>query len=332
MSKPSFSIIMPIYNTEEKYLRAAIDSVLKQDYPDYELILVDDGSNDETALIVDEYCNQCTIIHQANAGQIISRLNGLKVAKNDYVLFFDSDDHLFAGSLKRIAGIIDNKDYDIITYDYARFKDDPYDYFSKQQFFQKGEIGKDEMLKQLCLLHTNSINNKIAKRELFDGMEKIVDDSLRNGEDFQQSTYLILKAKTFYYDDGIVELYRLPIGHRSYYSLEKLVLDVAFLQKPYEMIFGNKDNDKYYQYFYLAAINCITYNAFRVCLFSKSKEEKTALLNKLRNMPITKTLNNRKEKTSILSSYLFNLLIDRHYSLLNLAAIAYNIIFKLEKI
>ena len=136
MSKPSFSIIMPIFNTEEKYLRTAIGSVLNQDYPDYELILVDDGSNDETARIIDDYKYKCTIIHQTNSGQIISRLNGLKAAKNDYVLFFDSDDYLFKGSLKRIASIINNKDYDIITYDYARFKDDPHDYFSKQQFFQ----------------------------------------------------------------------------------------------------------------------------------------------------------------------------------------------------
>lgn len=92
--EPLISIIVPVYNTED-YLRKCIDSILKQKYEKFELILVDDGSTDGSGLICEEYArNDCRIhvFHQRNGGQGSARNLGLKECRGDYICFIDSDD------------------------------------------------------------------------------------------------------------------------------------------------------------------------------------------------------------------------------------------------
>ena len=90
------SIITPVYNAE-KYLDDCVQSVLKQDYSHWELILVDDGSSDESSSICDAYAAQdarIRVIHQKNAGPGAARNKGMETAKGDYLCFLDSDDYL----------------------------------------------------------------------------------------------------------------------------------------------------------------------------------------------------------------------------------------------
>ena len=88
------SLIIPIYNAEQ-YLRRCMDSVLGQDYTDIEVVLVDDGSVDDSGRMCDEYAAKDARVrafHQPNQGASIARLNGLKIARGEYVTFVDSDD------------------------------------------------------------------------------------------------------------------------------------------------------------------------------------------------------------------------------------------------
>ena len=90
------SIVMSVYNGE-KYLCPCIDSVLAQTYKDWELIIVDDGSTDDSATICDDYASrypQIRVVHQENCGQAVARNKGLQRAKGDYVSFIDCDDWL----------------------------------------------------------------------------------------------------------------------------------------------------------------------------------------------------------------------------------------------
>lgn len=90
-----FSVIVPIYNVED-YLRACVDSVLAQDFRDYEIILVDDGSPDNCGKICDEYAekySQIKTIHKENGGLSDARNFGIKEAEGDYLIFLDSDDY-----------------------------------------------------------------------------------------------------------------------------------------------------------------------------------------------------------------------------------------------
>ena len=91
---PLFSVIIPVYNTE-KELPRCVDSVLEQDFGDFELILVDDGSKDSSGAICDAYAEKdarVVSIHQQNAGCSEARNTGIRASKGSYLLFLDSDD------------------------------------------------------------------------------------------------------------------------------------------------------------------------------------------------------------------------------------------------
>ena len=93
---PVLSIIVPVYNVE-KFLRECVESILSQSFTDYELILVDDGSTDNSGPICDEYSkldNRIVVIHKKNGGQSSARNIGIDKAKGDYLTFIDSDDYL----------------------------------------------------------------------------------------------------------------------------------------------------------------------------------------------------------------------------------------------
>ena len=93
---PFFSVVIPVYNVE-KYLTECVDSVLKQSFKNYEIILVDDGSPDNCPVICDELSekHECIkVIHQKNGGLSDARNQGLRNASGEFIVFLDSDDKL----------------------------------------------------------------------------------------------------------------------------------------------------------------------------------------------------------------------------------------------
>lgn len=103
-----FSVIIPTYN-RSWVIREAIDSVLAQDFKDYELIVVDDGSTDETPGILRSYGNKIRLIQQSNSGGAVARNTGVKAAKGDYIAFLDDDDLFFPHTLDVYDAIIEKK-------------------------------------------------------------------------------------------------------------------------------------------------------------------------------------------------------------------------------
>lgn len=94
MTRPFFSIIIPVYNSE-KYLSECLDSIKRQTFTDYEVILVDDGSSDSSLSICEAYnCDdpRFIAIHQTNAGTSAARNTGLRHANGQYITFIDNDD------------------------------------------------------------------------------------------------------------------------------------------------------------------------------------------------------------------------------------------------
>ena len=104
------SIIMPIYNTG-RLLRPQIQSILEQDYRDYELILVDDGSTDDSGAICDEFADKdkrIVVIHKKNGGVDEARNTGIDAARGQYLYFVDSDDELLPGALQTLKDGMEN--------------------------------------------------------------------------------------------------------------------------------------------------------------------------------------------------------------------------------
>lgn len=114
------SIIMPVYNSE-KYLKEAIQSVIDQTYSKIELIIINDGSIDNSKTIIEEYCkNDARIILKniQNSGVSSARNLGLSIAKGDFILFVDSDDIINKNFVKDMLEV--SNDYDLVICGYSK--------------------------------------------------------------------------------------------------------------------------------------------------------------------------------------------------------------------
>ncbi len=111
MTMPLVSVIMPCYNSQQ-YVAEALDSVLQQDYPNLEVIVVDDGSTDNSLQILQQYADQnsdrITIIRQANQGPAAARNTGMQAATGKYIAFNDSDDLWLPGKVRAQVNYLEN--------------------------------------------------------------------------------------------------------------------------------------------------------------------------------------------------------------------------------
>ena len=115
MNTPKISVLVPVYKVEP-YLQRCIDSVLAQDFQDWEMILVDDGSPDRCPEICDEAArkdSRITVVHKENGGLVSARREGVRNARGEYLMFLDSDDWLQPSALTILYNHI-IKGYDMV--------------------------------------------------------------------------------------------------------------------------------------------------------------------------------------------------------------------------
>lgn len=126
------SFIVPVYNVAP-YLRKCVDSLIHQDFSDYEIILIDDGSTDESGKICDEYLNgkwemsnaksvPIRVIHQPNAGLSAARNAGVKCAEGKYICFVDSDDYWEPNVLGSLMEQVEGEQLDVLRFDYQNVR------------------------------------------------------------------------------------------------------------------------------------------------------------------------------------------------------------------
>lgn len=133
MEKIKFSIIVPVYNTEQ-YLERCFNSILNQTYKNYEVIVVNDGSNDESLKIIKKY-KEFICINQKNQGLSMARNNGIKKASGDYLIFLDSDDYINTSLLEILSKNI--KGEDVIRYQLATFDNNNNEIYYYEKDFEK---------------------------------------------------------------------------------------------------------------------------------------------------------------------------------------------------
>lgn len=142
------SIIIPIYNSE-KYLKKCIDSVLNQTMKDIEIILINDGSTDQSEKIIDNYIkeNNANIIkyNQKNSGQAVARNKGIELAQGEFITFIDSDDYIDKTMLEHLYNEAKSKELDIVICDYFEDKEDKLIY-KKQILREHKDLVKDYVL------------------------------------------------------------------------------------------------------------------------------------------------------------------------------------------
>lgn len=169
-----FSILVPVRNTVE-YLRQCIDSILSQDYHNYEVIVVDNDSNDGSEKILDEYAQlheNMTVIHQENAGLLMSRRVAISHAKGEYLCFVDSDDYIASDYLSKIYNCIKRNAADVIVFGCHLVDEEGKKLDSDLEIGLKDYYSQDEIHEfALKMAEQPILNNlwlKAVKRDLFD--------------------------------------------------------------------------------------------------------------------------------------------------------------------
>lgn len=165
------TIIVPVYNVE-KYLKDCIDSILQQTFTDYELILVDDGSPDNSGQICDDYAHKdkrIKVIHKNNGGLSSARNAGLNLSIGEYITFIDSDDLIKKDYLKKVFDIVLKENIDVLSCQFYRFKNS-LELNLEEQSDLKYEI-MDKYTAMGELINNSELNfsacTKIFRRDLF---------------------------------------------------------------------------------------------------------------------------------------------------------------------
>ena len=214
MSNPFFSIIIPVYNVE-KYLRECLDSVLRQSFSDYEIVLVDDGSRDHSEYIYKayamKYADKVTIFRKQNEGPFFARKDGIKRACGRYYIFLDSDDMLRSDALGLLHNEIEKSNADMVIYN-GSFTSDYKTKVVKSPFPDdtvfNGER-KKLFIEKFCGYHTfNNLCLKCISRELIDLKDYETHDVMNYGEDLFQSIPLVDRAETIVIFDEPLYYYR----------------------------------------------------------------------------------------------------------------------------
>lgn len=185
---PTVSIIIPIYNAE-KNLRRCIESVLKQEYTNFELILVDDGSSDSSGAICDEYRekeHRIRVIHKKNTGVSDSRNIGISMAQGQYIQFLDSDDWITSEATGLMVRMAEEHHCDMVISDFYRVVGERVSH--KGDIPEEGVLSRVEfasyMLEKPADFYYGVLWNKLYKREIIEKHQLRMDKDISWCEDF----------------------------------------------------------------------------------------------------------------------------------------------------
>lgn len=203
---PLFSIIIPAYNAGE-FLGKAVDSVLEQDFNDYELIIVDDGSTDNTPQICKEYAeknsDKIIVISKDNQGVSAARNAGIKIARGQYILFIDSDDFIEPDSLSVLSKSITQLGCpDILVFGILSNKfpwvpsDNPVNTVLDREYIETVIIPEQINLRPRTRDIQPFIWNKAFKKSIIDNNEIAFDESHRKWNDKEFVIWFLKYAQT----------------------------------------------------------------------------------------------------------------------------------------
>ncbi len=194
------SIIIPMYNAQA-YIDECLKSVLNQTYSEIEVIVIDDGSIDNSSIIVEKYCgndNRITFLKQKNQGVSVARNLGLKKARGNYIAFVDADDYLNADYIMTLMQPFkESSDIDIVVSNYTPFGERAR--FEHYNMIQESETVSDfDIILQDCINAVIYVNNpfaKIYKKRVLDNLQydnmRYAEDAMFNRKAFLNSSKII---------------------------------------------------------------------------------------------------------------------------------------------
>ncbi len=199
---PSVSIIVPVYNAEA-CLRRCVESVLNQEYADFELLLADDGSRDGSGRICDEYAaadSRVRVFHKENSGVSDSRNLCLDQARGRYLQFLDADDWITANATKLLVQAMEEHLCDLVISDFYRVVGErvsPKGDIDEVQVLSREEYAA-HMMENPANYYYGVLWNKLYRREIVEQHHLRMDPSISWCEDFMFNLEYIRRAETFF--------------------------------------------------------------------------------------------------------------------------------------
>lgn len=204
------SVVIPVYNVEP-YINRCLNSVVNQTYKNLEIILVDDGSDDLSGELCDEWAqrdSRISVIHKENRGLVSARKCGIAVASGEYACVVDSDDWAEINMIDELYHIAEEEKVDIVTALHFgaevgesenEFKVGRYDCVGDGYSFYRKMLYADDR----CLNHilSGSMWGKLYKKDLLKKCQMQVDERITYGEDGACVWNCFLKAKSIYISD-----------------------------------------------------------------------------------------------------------------------------------
>lgn len=208
--RPKLSIIMPVYNAEN-HLQRCLDSVFKQTFTDFEVILVNDGSKDNTAQVCErnaERDDRVKVVHKENGGTSSARNAGIEIALSEYIGFVDSDDWLDPEMYQNMYTKAVKYGVDLVISDHRRVFEDG-SFFEVRQPIREGYYDKSDMIKEYfpCLLMRDDIDYPptisnwacLFRRKLLTDNEIWYDTETKYNEDFLFGAMAAYNSNSMYH-------------------------------------------------------------------------------------------------------------------------------------
>ena len=200
--RPMVSIVVPIYNAEN-YLRRCVDSILNQEYTDFELLLVNDGSTDASGDICEEYGDQdprVIVIQKENTGVSDSRNRALDRARGKYLQFLDSDDWITPDAIRLFVRAAEEYGCDMVISDFYRVVGERLS--TKGDIEEEGVLTREEfaahMMENPADFYYGVLWNKLYRRDIVEEHNLRMDTDINWCEDFMFNLEYIRYAKVFY--------------------------------------------------------------------------------------------------------------------------------------
>lgn len=240
---------MPAYNAA-RYLGQALDSILLQSYKDYEIILVNDGSKDETALICQEYKTKdprIVFIDKENEGVAVARNRALDIAKGEYVLFVDSDDVIYPNTLQHLYDVIAVDNPDFLRYEYQCIDESGYacfpNYQKKKREKYSGCVMDSASFMKNVMLDEYFLCMNVFKRSILNEYNIRFMPRCTYNEDTLFIVQYLSHSKTHIYTPVLFYGYRKYSGAVTSHFTEKNYEDVKRVFKELRQIYYNAEGD-----------------------------------------------------------------------------------------
>ncbi len=236
------SIIIPVYNVE-KYIGKCIDSLIKQKYDNLEIILIDDGSSDNSGEICDKYAKKdkrIKVIHKKNSGQADSRNIGISKASGKYIGFVDSDDYIDKDYYNRLYKTLVKNNADVVTCKYQNVYNDDYRKEEIGNNIRETILDNQEALKELLLSQIdNYVWNKLYKREIWENIKFPIGKKM---EDLGIMYLVIKEAKRIVITDYVGYYYRIrPNSTMTNLNLQLILNTREMVNKRYNDLQTNNN-------------------------------------------------------------------------------------------